>query len=142
MPLERTSARNGPAGVRKHRLRRQSAVMVASIGKIVSPARVPVGDERQLGAVEAGKPFRQIRAAGMTTTVKDDIVRQGASGSAIRHASGVGRVIMPRQENARAWACSGGAGVSRIASRDARADGGGDGSVGHLGVLVRLVAAH
>lgn len=95
--------------------------MVASIGKIVSPARVLVGDERQLGAVEAGKPFGQLRAAGMTRTVKDDIVRQGASGSAIRHAGGVGRVIMPGQENARAWACSGGAGVSRIASQGARA---------------------
>ena len=37
---------------------------------------VLVGDEKQLGAVEAGKPFAQLKAAGMQTAVMDDIVRQ------------------------------------------------------------------
>ena len=37
---------------------------------------VLVGDEKQLGAVEAGKPFAQLRAAGMSTVVMDEIVRQ------------------------------------------------------------------
>ena len=37
---------------------------------------VLVGDEKQLGAVEAGKPFAQLRAAGMQTMVMDEILRQ------------------------------------------------------------------
>ena len=37
---------------------------------------VLVGDEKQLGAVEAGKPFAQLRSAGMPTVVMDEIVRQ------------------------------------------------------------------
>ena len=37
---------------------------------------VLVGDEKQLGAVEAGKPFAQLRQAGMQTVVMDEIVRQ------------------------------------------------------------------
>ena len=37
---------------------------------------VLVGDEKQFGAVEAGKPFAQLRAAGMQTVVMDEIVRQ------------------------------------------------------------------
>ncbi|MCY4003577.1 MAG: AAA family ATPase, partial [Rhodospirillales bacterium] len=37
---------------------------------------VLVGDEKQLGAVEAGKPFAQLSAAGMQTVVMDEIVRQ------------------------------------------------------------------
>ena len=37
---------------------------------------VLVGDEKQLGAVEAGKPFAQLRAAGMQTVVMDEILRQ------------------------------------------------------------------
>ena len=40
------------------------------------PRVVLVGDERQLGAVEAGKPFAQLRAAGMQMAVMDDILRQ------------------------------------------------------------------
>ncbi|MCY3701507.1 MAG: conjugative relaxase [Rhodospirillales bacterium] len=40
---------------------------------------VLVGDEKQLGAVEAGKPFAQLRAAGMQTVVMDEIVRQRAA---------------------------------------------------------------
>ena len=37
---------------------------------------VLVVDEKQLGAVEAGKPFAQMKAAGMQTAVMDDILRQ------------------------------------------------------------------
>ena len=37
---------------------------------------VLVGDEKQLGAVEAGKPFAQLKAAGMQTVVMDEILRQ------------------------------------------------------------------
>ena len=37
---------------------------------------VLVGDEKQLGAIEAGKPFAQLRAAGMQTVVMDEILRQ------------------------------------------------------------------
>ncbi len=37
---------------------------------------VMVGDSRQLRAVEAGQPFRQLQQAGMATAVMDDIRRQ------------------------------------------------------------------
>ena len=40
------------------------------------PRVVLVGDEKQLGAVEAGKPFEQLRQAGMKTAVMDEILRQ------------------------------------------------------------------
>ena len=47
---------------------------------IATTLRVPrvvlVGDEKQLGAVEAGKPFEQLRRAGMQTAVMDEILRQ------------------------------------------------------------------
>ena len=37
---------------------------------------VLVGDEKQLDAVDAGKPFAQLQAAGMQTAVMDQIMRQ------------------------------------------------------------------
>ena len=37
---------------------------------------VLVGDTRQLRAVDAGQPFRQLQQAGMTTATMDDILRQ------------------------------------------------------------------
>ena len=40
------------------------------------PRVVLVGDEKQLGAVEAGKPFAQLRRAGMQTAVMEEILRQ------------------------------------------------------------------
>ena len=40
------------------------------------PRVVLVGDEKQLGAVEAGRPFEQLRRAGMQTAVMDEILRQ------------------------------------------------------------------
>ena len=48
--------------------------------KAAPTLRIPrvmlVGDEKQLGAVEAGKPFEQLRRAGMQTAVMDEILRQ------------------------------------------------------------------
>ncbi len=41
---------------------------------------VMVGDSRQLRAVEAGQPFRQLQQAGMATAVMDDIRRQRSPG--------------------------------------------------------------
>ena len=37
---------------------------------------VLVGDEKQLDAVDAGKPFARLQAAGMQTAVMDEILRQ------------------------------------------------------------------
>jgi len=42
---------------------------------------VLVGDERQLGAVEAGKSFEQLRRAGVKTAVMDEILRPARQGS-------------------------------------------------------------
>ena len=57
-----------------------SSAQMRNLLRIATALRLPrvvlVGDERQLGAVEAGKPFEQLKAAGMTTAVMDDIVRQ------------------------------------------------------------------
>ena len=57
-----------------------SSEQMRNLMRIATALRLPrvvlVGDEKQLGAVEAGKPFAQLRAAGMTTAVMDDIVRQ------------------------------------------------------------------
>ena len=40
------------------------------------PRVVLVGDEKQLDGVEAGKPFAQLKSAGMETAVMDEILRQ------------------------------------------------------------------
>ena len=57
-----------------------SSAQMRSLLRIATALRLPrvvlVGDEKQLGAVEAGKPFAQLKAAGMQTAVMDDIVRQ------------------------------------------------------------------
>ena len=57
-----------------------SSEQMRNLLRIATTLRLPrvvlVGDEKQLGAVEAGKPFSQLKAAGMTTAVMDDIVRQ------------------------------------------------------------------
>ena len=57
-----------------------SSEQIRNLLRIATTLRIPrvvlVGDERQLGAVEAGKPFAQLKAAGMQTAVMDDIVRQ------------------------------------------------------------------
>ena len=48
--------------------------------RIADALRIPrvvlVGDEKQLDAVDAGKPFAQLQAAGMNTAVMDQIMRQ------------------------------------------------------------------
>ena len=50
------------------------------ISKILRiPKLVIVGDEKQLDAVDAGKPFFQLQEAGMRTAVMDQILRQRVS---------------------------------------------------------------
>ncbi len=57
-----------------------STVQVRDLLRIAGALRVPrlvlVGDEKQLDAVDAGKPFAQLQRAGMKTAVMDEIVRQ------------------------------------------------------------------
>ena len=57
-----------------------SSEQMRNLLRIATTLRLPrvvlVGDEKQLGAVEAGKPFEQLKVAGMQTAVMDDIVRQ------------------------------------------------------------------
>ena len=98
--LQRFLARN--AGVVEGRLTRKGAremrakfaktVLVVDEGSLASTAqarnllriaseiRIPklvlVGDSKQLDAVDAGKPFAQLQAAGMKTAVMDEIMRQ------------------------------------------------------------------
>ena len=98
--LQRFLARN--AGVAEGRLSRQGqrdmrdafadTVLVVDEGSLAStvqtrdllriantlnvPRVVLVGDEKQLDAVDAGKPFAQLQRAGMRTAVMDEIMRQ------------------------------------------------------------------
>ncbi len=57
-----------------------STVQMRNLLRIVSVLRIPrvvlVGDEKQLDAVDAGKPFAQLQRAGMTTAKMDEIMRQ------------------------------------------------------------------
>ena len=57
-----------------------STVQARDLLRIASELRVPklvlVGDAKQLDAVDAGKPFAQLQAAGMKTAVMDEILRQ------------------------------------------------------------------
>ena len=57
-----------------------STVQARDLLRIANALRIPrvvlVGDDRQLDAVDAGKPFAQLQAAGMKTAVMDEIMRQ------------------------------------------------------------------
>ena len=57
-----------------------STVQARDLLRIADTLRIPrvvlVGDERQLDAVDAGKPFAQLQAAGMRCATMDEIVRQ------------------------------------------------------------------
>ncbi len=57
-----------------------STVQARDLLRIVAGLRMPrvvlVGDARQLDAVDAGKPFAQLQAAGMQTATMDEIMRQ------------------------------------------------------------------
>ena len=57
-----------------------STEQMKNLLKVATGLRLPrvvlVGDEKQLDGVDAGKPFSQLRQAGMTTAVMDDILRQ------------------------------------------------------------------
>ena len=57
-----------------------STVQVRDLLRIANVLRIPrvvlVGDEMQLDAVDAGKPFAQLQRAGMQTAVMDEIMLQ------------------------------------------------------------------
>ncbi len=57
-----------------------STVQARDLLRIANELRIPrvalVGDAKQLDAVDAGKPFAQLQAAGMPTAVMDEILRQ------------------------------------------------------------------
>ena len=57
-----------------------STVQARNLLRIASVLRIPkvvlVGDSKQLDAVDAGKPFEQLQAAGMKTATMDEIMRQ------------------------------------------------------------------
>ena len=57
-----------------------STLQARDLLRIANTLRVPrvvlVGDEKQLDAVDAGKPFAQLQGAGMRTAVMDEIMRQ------------------------------------------------------------------
>ena len=57
-----------------------STVQARDLLRIANVLRLPrvvlVGDEKQLDAVDAGKPFAQLQRAGMKTAVMDEILRQ------------------------------------------------------------------
>ena len=57
-----------------------STVQARDLLRIANVLRIPrvvlVGDAKQLDAVDAGKPFAQLQAAGMRTATMDEIMRQ------------------------------------------------------------------
>ena len=57
-----------------------STVQARDLLRIANEFRIPrvvlVGDAKQLDAVDAGKPFAQLQAAGMKTAIMDEIMRQ------------------------------------------------------------------
>ena len=57
-----------------------STVQARDLLRIADTLRIPrvvlVGDEKQLDAVDAGKPFAQLQRAGMKTAIMDEILRQ------------------------------------------------------------------
>ena len=57
-----------------------STVQARDLLRIAKTLQIPrvvlVGDEKQLDAVDAGKPFAQLQRAGMKTAVMDEILRQ------------------------------------------------------------------
>ena len=57
-----------------------STVQARDLLRIAAELRIPrvvlVGDAKQLDAVDAGKPFAQLQAAGMQTATMDEIMRQ------------------------------------------------------------------
>ena len=57
-----------------------STVQARDLLRLADALRIPrmvlVGDEKQLDAVDAGKPFAQLQAGGMKTAVMDQIMRQ------------------------------------------------------------------
>ena len=54
----------------------QARDLLRIAGELRMPKLVLVGDAKQLEAVDAGKPFAQLQAAGLKTAVMDEILRQ------------------------------------------------------------------
>ena len=54
----------------------QARDLLRIAGELRMPRVVLVGDAKQLDAVDAGKPFAQLQAAGMQTATMDEIMRQ------------------------------------------------------------------
>ena len=54
----------------------QARDLLRIAGELRIPKLVLVGDAKQLDAVDAGKPFAQLQAAGMKTAAMDEIMRQ------------------------------------------------------------------
>ena len=54
----------------------QARDLLRIAGRLRVPKLVLVGDAKQLDAVDAGKPFAQLQAAGMKTAAMDEIMRQ------------------------------------------------------------------
>ena len=70
-------SQDGPGGRRGvARLHRAGENLLRIANKSAHPRVVLVGDEKQLDAVDAGKPFAQLQRAGMTTARMDEIMRQ------------------------------------------------------------------
>ena len=61
-----------------------STVQIRDLLRIANTLRIPrvvlVGDEKQLDAVDAGKPFAQLQRAGLKTATMDEIMRQRDAG--------------------------------------------------------------
>ncbi len=61
-----------------------STVQARDLLRIANVLRIPrvvlVGDEKQLDAVDAGKPFGQLQRAGLKTATMDEIMRQRDAG--------------------------------------------------------------
>ena len=61
-----------------------STVQARNLLRIANVLRIPrvvlVGDEKQLDAVDAGKPFAQLQRVGMKTAAMDEIMRQRDAG--------------------------------------------------------------
>ena len=83
--LTRTGERNMRAAFKKTVLVVDEGSLAATVQardllRVANTLRIPrlvlVGDEKQLDAVDAGKPFAQLQRAGMKTAVMDEIMRQ------------------------------------------------------------------
>ena len=94
-----------------------STAQVRDLLRIADTLRVPrvvlVGDEKQLDAVDAGKPFAQLQAAGMRCAVMDEIVRQREPALKEAVEAGLAGDIQPGLPKTRRQRCGSEGGQSR-----------------------------